>query len=249
MEHVKDILSYHIFGLNNDTEHLVKSDSGLLYIMVPSAGGNGKPGSHNSQRDRAVEHMQQRAKELGIEEFYVCKCNCANNGKTVSPETQICVRNIRDGRKELSYPQAAFAFRFSDMTQKEAEYLFGEGSLEYALCERVKRIKHAKEELENERNESSARDPKVREAAKKRDLYRCCVSGCPNNFLTQSGEQFIEVHHIRPLNEDGKDELSNVICLCSHHHSQVHYANEEGRRLVECAIHEAMEKKFNGDSH
>lgn len=245
MEHVKDILSYHIFGPNNDTEHLVKSDSGVLYIMVPSAGGNGKPGSHNSQREQAVEYMQQRANELKIGEFYVCKCNCGNSGKTVSPETQICVRNIWDGRKALSYLQAAFAFRFSDMTQKEAEYLLGKGDMECALREKITRITRANEELENERSGSSARDPKVREDAKKRDLYKCCVSGCPNNFLTQSGEQFIEVHHIQPLNEGGEDELSNVICLCSHHHSQVHYANEEGRRFVEDAIHDAMKEKLN----
>lgn len=247
MEYVQNILSYHILGPNKDTEHLVKSESGVLYIMVPSAGGNRKPGNHNSLREQAVEYMQKRAEELEINQFYVCPCDCGQ--KTVSPEAQICVRNIWDGRKVLSYPNAPFAFRFSDMTQKAAEYLLGEENLGYVLQEKARLVTRAKEELEDERSETSARDPKVKEDAKKRDLYKCCVSGCSNSFLTQSGEQFIEVHHIKPLNEGGEDELSNVICLCSHHHSQVHYANEEGRKFIENAIQEAMKEKSNRNLH
>lgn len=226
---------------NDDTEHLVKSASGLLFIMVPAAGGNGKPGSHNLKRMDAIKKMQQRAKKIGVKTFFLYHCNCKE--MTIKTDTSFSSCELAREDRTPSISLGPFAFRFSGMTQTAAESLFGKKEVDDVLIER-ERINLSLKELEDERSETSARDPKIKEDAKKRDSFKCCVSGCLNGFLTQSGEQFIEVHHIQPLKEGGKDVLSNVICLCSHHHSQVHYADEEGRKFVERAIHEAMEKKI-----
>lgn len=57
--------------------------------------------------------------------------------------------------------------------------------------------------------------PAVKRAAKRRDGSRCAVPGCPNSA-------FVEIHHIVPRSEGGRDELSNVVTLCGAHHRAVH---------------------------
>jgi hypothetical protein len=65
-------------------------------------------------------------------------------------------------------------------------------------------------------------------------ICECCAHSAP--FYDQSGEPFLEVHHVRPLAEGGPDQTENAVAVCPNCHRWLHYGadKEEGRlRLIE----------------
>jgi hypothetical protein len=64
--------------------------------------------------------------------------------------------------------------------------------------------------------------PALRRAVLTRDNRRCRVPGCTH-------ATFIDVHHIEPRSEGGRNEASNLLTLCSAHHRAVH----RGELLIE----------------
>lgn len=58
--------------------------------------------------------------------------------------------------------------------------------------------------------------PNLRQAALERDEFRCQF--CSNS----KGNTNLVVHHIRPLKQGGKNELWNLITLCSSCHASDH---------------------------
>jgi 5-methylcytosine-specific restriction endonuclease McrA len=57
--------------------------------------------------------------------------------------------------------------------------------------------------------------PALRRAVLARDHHRCQVPGCTNSH-------FVDVHHIRPRSEGGRNVLRNLITLCTAHHRAAH---------------------------
>jgi RuvA, C-terminal domain/HNH endonuclease len=57
--------------------------------------------------------------------------------------------------------------------------------------------------------------PALRRAVLARDHHRCQVPGCTNTH-------FVDVHHIRPRSEGGRNTLENTITLCTTHHRATH---------------------------
>jgi 5-methylcytosine-specific restriction endonuclease McrA len=64
--------------------------------------------------------------------------------------------------------------------------------------------------------------PALRRAVLARDRHRCQVPGCTH-------AHFVDVHHIHPLSEGGRNTLHNLLTLCTAHHRAVHRAE----RLIE----------------
>jgi 5-methylcytosine-specific restriction endonuclease McrA len=54
----------------------------------------------------------------------------------------------------------------------------------------------------------------LRRAARERDRFRCRYPGCESRR--------IDLHHIRYWSHGGRTSLTNLICLCKHHHMLVH---------------------------
>ncbi|MER2556592.1 MAG: HNH endonuclease signature motif containing protein [Candidatus Competibacter denitrificans] len=68
------------------------------------------------------------------------------------------------------------------------------------------------------------RNPYVAEQAKRLAEGRCQDCGNPAPFVNKStNELFLEVHHIIPLSQGGKDILKNVVALCPNCHRKRHY--------------------------
>jgi hypothetical protein len=68
------------------------------------------------------------------------------------------------------------------------------------------------------------RDALVIAIAKSRAGFRCEIPDCPHpTFLSDDGNSYCEVHHIRPLAEGGEDTIENVVCLCPAHHREAHH--------------------------
>jgi hypothetical protein len=57
--------------------------------------------------------------------------------------------------------------------------------------------------------------PALRRAVLLRDHHRCCVPGCTNTH-------HVDVHHIRPRAEGGRNTIENLITLCTAHHRATH---------------------------
>jgi len=57
--------------------------------------------------------------------------------------------------------------------------------------------------------------PALRRRVKRRDGGRCRVPGCQQAV-------FVDVHHLQPRAEGGKDTLENLVTLCSAHHRAIH---------------------------
>lgn len=111
--------------------------------------------------------------------------------------------------------------------------------------------KEQEEELGHERKIYSAtyqaRNAKQIEMAKVRDRYTCQFPDCSSpTFKTKHGEMFVEVHHLNPVAEGGDDDLNNLVCLCSQHHSQIHYASDDVRAAMrEALIHTLKQQTSN----
>jgi predicted nucleic acid-binding protein len=57
--------------------------------------------------------------------------------------------------------------------------------------------------------------PALRRAVLARDRHRCTVPCCTH-------ATFVDVHHVQPRAEGGRNEASNLLVLCSAHHRAVH---------------------------
>lgn len=70
------------------------------------------------------------------------------------------------------------------------------------------------------------RDRMVREYVRLQAQGKCEL--CHKlGFLTESGENYLEAHHIIGLANDGPDTVENVIALCPEHHREAHYGAEK----------------------
>jgi 5-methylcytosine-specific restriction protein A len=68
------------------------------------------------------------------------------------------------------------------------------------------------------------RNPYVVAAALARANGFCDDCEQPAPFIRQSdGTPYLEVHHVRPLAEDGEDTLENAIALCPNCHRKRHF--------------------------
>jgi hypothetical protein len=72
----------------------------------------------------------------------------------------------------------------------------------------------------NERAHAGARakqtvTPATRRSVLRRDHGRCVVPGCRN-------ARFLDIHHVEPRSEGGRNEADNLITLCGAHHRAAH---------------------------
>jgi hypothetical protein len=80
-----------------------------------------------------------------------------------------------------------------------------------------------------------ARDPRVRDAVKRRAEGKCEYCG-RKGFKTASDEFYIETHHVIALADDGEDRITNVIALCPEHHREAHYGEQRARLESEFSV-------------
>jgi hypothetical protein len=57
--------------------------------------------------------------------------------------------------------------------------------------------------------------PALRRAVLARDRHRCTVPGCTH-------ASFVDVHHVQPRSEGGRNQASNLLTLCGAHHRATH---------------------------
>lgn len=68
-----------------------------------------------------------------------------------------------------------------------------------------------------------------------KELYnsQCQVKGCQFTFEKENGENYCETHHLQTLENNGDDEIKNMVCVCPNHHKILHYGAEiEKNKLI-----------------
>lgn len=76
------------------------------------------------------------------------------------------------------------------------------------------------------------RSEQIRRQVLERAAGNCEYCG-EQGFTTIAGRRYLETHHIEPLSLGGKDDLTNVIALCPHHHRYAHYSEERESFKIE----------------
>lgn len=71
------------------------------------------------------------------------------------------------------------------------------------------------------------RSASVRNAVLQQSCGLCEWCRLPG-FETESGDVYLETHHVIPLSEGGLDTVSNVVALCPLHHREAHYGRRRG---------------------
>jgi hypothetical protein len=80
--------------------------------------------------------------------------------------------------------------------------------------------------------------PARRRAVLQRDQRRCRVPGCCNST-------FIDVHHITPRADGGRDDIANLIVLCAAHHRAAH----RGELVIEGTAADTLRFRHGDGSH
>jgi HNH endonuclease len=76
-----------------------------------------------------------------------------------------------------------------------------------------------------------ARDPRIREAVKRRAEGKCELCG-QVSFIGLDGKSYLESHHVIALAREGADRMTNVIALCPRDHREAHFG-QRGNELEE----------------
>jgi predicted restriction endonuclease len=91
------------------------------------------------------------------------------------------------------------------------------------LNEKMKEISPEKRLQEIER--TLRKDKRIVELIKKVNHYKCQFPDCNSIVWTAKGINYVEVAHIKPVNEGGQSILGNLIVLCPNHHKEFDYGN------------------------
>ena len=174
-------------------------------------------------------------------------------GKVQFVGEMVCI-----GYEVVQAPDATGAIRKVIRFHLQPLSAFGEwepGGLSTRLedLRRVREIAQGNWRIRPERREQRIRIFERSKAIKtyvlSRAQGRCEACGAKAPFLTEKGQPYLEVHHIRRLSDGGPDDPAWTIALCPNCHRRAHYSvdkeqfNRELRRKV-LAIEAEMERKL-----
>ena len=75
--------------------------------------------------------------------------------------------------------------------------------------------------------------------------YECMAPNCQFSFVKEDGELYIEVHHVKPMFENGSpNDPLNLSVLCASHHRAVHYAKAIQRKKLTDLILEEQTRRL-----
>lgn len=81
---------------------------------------------------------------------------------------------------------------------------------------------------------SYPRNNTLRIYVKRRAEYSCEMPSCNYiGFEKNNGQRYIEIHHIIPLSENGKDSIYNTVALCPTCHRKIHHAKNKEELKVQ----------------
>lgn len=68
----------------------------------------------------------------------------------------------------------------------------------------------------------------------------CELCGWVSDITDKQGDTYIEMHHLRPLSENGSDRIANCVLLCPNCHRRLHYSSDA--QLVKSELYKKIER-------
>jgi predicted RNA-binding protein with PUA-like domain len=119
------------------------------------------------------------------------------------------------------------SYKSEDEVFAAEERRLAEKPLEWLLSQYASRPQNVAPRRRSQESIAYDRDQIVVALRKRLASNRCEVAGCQSEqFRTESGELFIEVHHLIPLADGGPDTLENTAAVCPTHHRLLHHGIE-----------------------
>ena len=132
------------------------------------------------------------------------------------------------------------------LSAKELAELFASESDPEKLDQKVRRIKSLRElprpdgainPLRTTRSvELIERNPVVKAWVLREANGVCQLCEQIGPFTDSEGQPFLEVHHIKPLSENGEDSVSNAVALCPNCHRRCHYGSDKKEIAVKLTL-------------
>ncbi len=118
----------------------------------------------------------------------------------------------------------------------------------YHNKEILKKLNNRKPKLEENSRTRYFTDRRIKETVFKNNEYKCFFDNSHTTFLRINGTQFMEGHHIIPMNaqKDFKnvniDRVENILCLCPNCHRKVHLSLKDEKKQLLRKVYEAKRK-------
>ena len=121
----------------------------------------------------------------------------------------------------------------------------------YHNKEILNKLNNRKPKLEENSRTRYFTDRRIKETVFKNNDYKCFFDKSHTTFLRINGTQFMEGHHIIPMNsqKDFKnsniDREENILCVCPNCHRKIHLSSKDERKQLLKIVYEAKKKDFS----
>lgn len=132
------------------------------------------------------------------------------------------------------------------LSAKELAELFASESDPEKLDQKVRRIKSLRELPRPDGSINPLRTTRSVELIERNPVVKAWVLREANGvcqlceqigpFTDSEGQPFLEVHHIKPLAENGEDSVSNAVALCPNCHRRCHYGSDKKEIAVKLTL-------------
>jgi hypothetical protein len=132
------------------------------------------------------------------------------------------------------------------LSEKELAELFSSESDPEKLDQKVRRIKSLRELPKPDGAINPLRTTRSVELIERKPLVKAWVLREANGvcelceqigpFMDSDGQPFLEVHHIKPLSENGEDSVRNAVALCPNCHRRCHYGSDRQEIAVKLTV-------------
>ena len=201
--------------------------------------------SLTSRTKSSVEYRMQNISSVlqGLKRSWIAGYQpAANVGSGVT-------RKIVDSLERLGALKREDGIPDSDtiaLSAKELAELFASESDHEKLDQKVRRIKLLRDLPKPDGAINPLRATRSVEQIERNPLVKAWVLREANGvcelceqigpFTDSEGQPFLEVHHIKPLAEDGADMLFNAVALCPNCHRRCHYGSDKQEIAVKLAL-------------
>lgn len=216
---LSEACSYHYIRVSRRAHEVPRFQAALLQGEIPLSKGKAIAGVIT--RENAEEWIRM-AMECTVRELE--KKVTDKNPEASRIER---VRNVSEGMVELTVTLDTSTLellkRTREVLAQKNTAPFTYANALFALAEYYLQKEDPVRQAERATSkESNKADPLVRakQKAQARDKGKCQYN-MPDGSICGSG-QWVDLHHIKPKSEGGKDTVENLITLCSAHHRMAH---------------------------
>jgi hypothetical protein len=106
----------------------------------------------------------------------------------------------------------------------QSDAVINQAKLDLALKQLNEKMQNVSPEKRiTEVQKTLRKDKQIVALLKKVAKYKCQFPNCNSLIMTADGKNYVEVAHIKPVNQGGQSILGNILVLCPNHHKEFDY--------------------------